>query len=335
MNLSDITKINFGSAGISAVYNGTIKLWPKGAEVSNKVMKFTIVSGDTWEKTGISAFTADNKYITPVKKDATGWTYDEEVEYFDSSKRDYHHSGTNLLTFEGFPKAVKFKSGSYFFYSNNKCTDISTGNIDTSECTNMRSMFGGCGGLTSLDLSNFDTSKVTVMFSMFSGCKGLTSLNISNFDTSQVTDMSYMFSECKGLTSLDVSNFNTSKVTNMRSMFSYCGGLTSLDVSNFNTSKVTDIRLMFYDCNKLASLDLSKFDTSQVTNMSYMFSYCSGLASLNLSGWDMTKVTNTGNMFSGCSALKTVKMTNCSQDTKDKIRAALDAAGLTSTVITE
>ena len=47
MNLSDITKINFGSAGISAVYNGGIKLWPKGAEVSNKVMKFTTTDGNT------------------------------------------------------------------------------------------------------------------------------------------------------------------------------------------------------------------------------------------------------------------------------------------------
>ena len=27
MNLSDITKINFGSAGISAVYYGGVKIW--------------------------------------------------------------------------------------------------------------------------------------------------------------------------------------------------------------------------------------------------------------------------------------------------------------------
>lgn len=47
MNLSDITKINFGSAGISAVYNGGIKLWPKQVDTDNNVMKFTVVSGDT------------------------------------------------------------------------------------------------------------------------------------------------------------------------------------------------------------------------------------------------------------------------------------------------
>ena len=182
MNLSDITKINFGSAGISAVYNGTIKLWPKGAEISNKVMKFTIVSGDTWEKTGISAFTADNKYIEPIKKDATGWTYDEEVEYFDS---DFYilHSGKNLLTFEGFPKSVKFKSGAALFYNNAKCTDISTGNIDTSECTDMNHMFCGCESLASLDVSKWNTSQVTNMGSMFYNCSKLTSLDVSNFVT--------------------------------------------------------------------------------------------------------------------------------------------------------
>lgn len=72
MNLSDITKINFGSAGISAVYNGGIKLWPTGTVADNKVMKFTIVSGDTWDNKYISAYAADDRNITPIKKDATG-----------------------------------------------------------------------------------------------------------------------------------------------------------------------------------------------------------------------------------------------------------------------
>lgn len=309
MNLSDITKINFGSAGISAVYNGGIKLWPTGTVADNKVMKFTIVSGDTWEKTGISAFTAENKYIEPVLKDTTGWTYPEEVEYFDSDSFYILHNGTNILTFEGFPKSVKFKSGAALFYRNAKCTDISTGNIDTSECTDMNHMFGGCESLASLDVSKWNTSQVTNMDSMFYNCSKLSSLDISNFNTSQVTNMSNMFNSCKGLTSLNVSNFNTSQVTNMSYMFGFCSDLASLNLSNFNTSQVTNMGSMFIFCNKLTSLDLSN--------------------------WDMTNVTNTSNMFSYCYALKTVKMTNCSQDTKDKIRAALDAAGLTSTVITE
>lgn len=92
-------------------------------------------------------------------------------------------------------------------------------NIDTSNVTNMKRMFYGCSGLTSLDLSNFDTSNVTDMGSMFYGCKNLTSLDLSSFNTSNVTNMSYMFSGCSGLTSLDVSSFNISNVTNTESMF--------------------------------------------------------------------------------------------------------------------
>lgn len=76
-------------------------------------------------------------------------------------------------------------------------------------------------------------------------------------------------------------------------------------------------------------------DTSECTDMTGMFTGCMGLTSLDLSNWDTSNVTNTDNMFLACDSLTTVKMTNCSQDTKDKIRAALDAAGLTNTVITE
>ena len=333
MNLTDITKINFGSANISAVYNGGIKLWPKEV-ASNKVMKFTVVNGDTWDNGGFSAYAADNKYITPVKEDATGWTYDEEVEYIEGSTIYWMH-GTNLLTFEGFPKVVKLKTGDHLFEGNTKCTDISTANMDTSECTSMYNMFIDCVGLTSLDVSHFDTSQVTTMKSMFNNCSKLTSLDVSKFDTSKVTNMYAMFRCCSKLTSLDLSHFNTSQVTTMNNMFNSCSGLTSLDLSNFNTSKVTDMYYMFIDCSSLTSLNLSNFDTSQVTNMSYMFNGCSKLTSLDLSNWDTSKVTNMSGMFSGCSALQTVKMTNCSQDTKDKIRAALDADGLTNTVITE
>lgn len=256
MNLSDITKINFGAAGISAVYNGGIKLWPTGTVADNKVMKFTIVSGDTWNNTHISAYTADNRLITPIKKDATGWTYPEEVGYLDSN----HGYSNNLLTFEGFPQAVKLKAANALFNGCSRCTDISTANMDTSECTSMKSMFRDCSSLTSLDVSNFDTSKATDMSYMFSSCDGLTSLNLSNWDTSKVTDMSNMFNSCYGLTSLDLSGWNMVSVTSM-----------------------SDIIDMFYSCDEL----------------------------------------------------KTVKMTNCSQETKYKIRAALDEAGLTSVVITE
>ena len=61
--------------------------------------------------------------------------------------------------------------------------------LNTSQVTDMGSMFYCCESLTSLDLSSFDTSKVTDMWEMFSGCESLTALDFSSFDTSQVTDM--------------------------------------------------------------------------------------------------------------------------------------------------
>ena len=138
------------------------------------------------------------------------------------------------------------------------------GNLNTTDVTNMVSMFYGCLGLTSLDVSKFNTSKVTDMASMFYHCSGLTSLDLSKFDTHNVTSMISMFFYCECLTSLDVSKFNTSKVTNMAGMFFRCKSLTSLDVSNFETQNVTDMSYMFGSCSGLTSLDVSKFNTMVV-----------------------------------------------------------------------
>ena len=129
-----------------------------------------------------------------------------------------------------------------------------------------------------------DTSNVTNMGSMFAYCSNLTSLDVSNFDTSNVTDMMSMFQGCSSLTSLDLRNFNTSKVTNMMFMFNYCSSLTSLDLSGFNTSNVTDMDNMFSECIGLASLDLSKWDTSNVDNMNHMFKGCSNSLKIIMKG---------------------------------------------------
>ena len=115
----------------------------------------------------------------------------------------------------------------------------------------MSGMFQGCWGsnLTSLDVSNFDTSQVTDMMSMFEGCRSLTSLNVSNFDTSKVTNMSSMFEDCYILTVLDLSSFDTSKVTNMSGMFRNSEKLTTINVSNkWIIDSSTDITGMFHNC---------------------------------------------------------------------------------------
>lgn len=111
------------------------------------------------------------------------------------------------------------------------------------------------GNLKTLDLSNLNTSQVTDMSSMFKECSGLTSLNVSNWDTSQVTDMTTMFKSCTSLVSLDLSNWDISQVRYINGMFQQCSGLTSLDLSHFDiTGAYTFSIWMFYDCSSLKTI---------------------------------------------------------------------------------
>jgi surface protein len=182
-------------------------------------------------------------------------------------------------------------------------TSIDLSAYNTSNVTNMGNMFSN-SGLTSIDLTGFNTSKVTNMSGMFDRCGGLTSLDVSGLDTGEVTDMNSMFYNCGNLTSLTLTGLNTAKVTNMNSMFLGCSNLSSLDFSSFNTSEVTDMASMFYLCSGLTGLDLSGFNTAKVTNMSYMFYYCYNLASLTLGSSFVTpEVTTMSHMFYNCNKL--------------------------------
>lgn len=304
MILTDFSKIKFGNADITAVYAGAVKIWPvaSGDTGDRRTMRFTIVSGDTWNKDYISAYTADNRLIEPTEKTATGWTYAEDVEYLASLGYDSVGETFNLLTFNGFGTKIKIKNANRLFYYEGKVTDIDTKYLDVSEAVDFTYMFGGCHSLTSVDVSDFDTSKAVSMYGMFGGCNKLTSLNLSKW--------------------------NTSNVVKMRDLFKDCNSLASLDLSNWDTSKVQLMTGMFHGCSLLASLNLSHFNTSNVTQMVGMFAECSALASLDLSNWNLANVAAMGNMFSNCNALKTITMKNCSQDTIDKIKAALKDAGI-------
>lgn len=173
-------------------------------------------------------------------------------------------------------------------YTVNKCYD-SQGNIikkdfrndreiiyapkfDTSNITDMQSMFGGCVSLKYVP--EYDTSNVTTMYGMFSNCAKLESVITSNWNTSQVTNMSGMFSDCGTIKMLDLSSFDTSNVTEMGSTFNNCVSLISLDLSSWNTSKVITMNYMFQHCEKLETLDISNFDTSNSSGFTNFFYYC-------------------------------------------------------------
>ena len=184
---------------------------------------------------------------------------------------------------------------------------IDASKIDTSNVTNMNSMFNGASSLTNLDVSHWNTSKVTDMSYMFYA-SGVTNLDVSNWDTSQVTTMYSMFAGTNSLTNLDVSRWNTSKVTTMHSIFTGASSLTNLDVSRWDTSKVTDMDGMFNGASSLTNLDVSRWDTSNVKQMRSIFSNVSSVTSLDVSGWNTNKVTDMMYMFYDTNKLKELKL---------------------------
>ena len=97
-------------------------------------------------------------------------------------------------------------------FSEFKATEINLKNADSSQVTNMDSMFFNCPSLKKLDISNFNTSNVTSMYKTFAWCSALESLDVTGLDTSNVIKMNNMFAGCKALTSIDVSKFNTLKL---------------------------------------------------------------------------------------------------------------------------
>ena len=243
---------------------------------------------------------------------------------------------TNTLYIQGNGGVTANYNSSDLFCDFSKLTEIENINLlDTSNVTNMHSMFYECNRLTSLDLSKFDTSQVTDMMNMFFRCINLTSLDVSNFDTSQVTNMGYMFTACSSLTSLDVSNFDTSQVTDMNCMFDGCSSLTSLDVGNFDTSQVKNMREMFTCCSSLTSLDVSKFDTSKVTDMYSMFYECSSLTSLDLSNFDTSKVTNMESMFYYCYRLTSLDFRKATFDKVTSYTSMFSSVPSTINIITK
>ncbi len=170
--------------------------------------------------------------------------------------------------------------------------------FDTSKVTNMTGMFYYTSELSSIDLSNFNTSNVTQMNSMFE-LSGVETLNLNNFDTRNVINMAWMFSNASNIIELNISNFNTSKVTSMAGMFSNCKKLTSLNLSNFDTRNVTSMAWMFENCKNIITLNLCNFNTSAVTDMRSMFSYNSKPQNVYVGpNWTTTNANTIGSDFS-------------------------------------
>ena len=140
---------------------------------------------------------------------------------------------------------------------------------------NCRYMFFELKNILNIKFDNFDTSQVTDMTSMFENCQVLTEIvGLDKWDTSQVTNMYALFYNCSELTSLNVSSWDTSQVTDMYQIFWSCYKLTEIiGLEKWNTSQIIDMRGIFENCYKLSGeITISN---PNITNYGSMFRYCS------------------------------------------------------------
>lgn len=139
-----------------------------------------------------------------------------------------------------------FANGSVYLQS------IDLSDIDTSQVTNIASMFNNCKALTSLDLSGFDTSKVGIMVATFSGCGRLVLLNLSGFNFDKIYCLLYTFDGTYALTTVIGPIYNvgglpdlvSSPLTNESAMV-FINGLS--DYSSISISSSITFRQVTYD----------------------------------------------------------------------------------------
>ena len=177
---------------------------------------------------------------------------------------------------------------------------------DTSNVTNMDSMFLG-SLIENVDwLKNWDTSKVTNMIHMFSNTPIKNVDWLRDWDISNVTRVDYMFSK-SSIENVDwLKNWVIKDDSNIHSMFQDCSELKNVDwLRDWDVSNVKYMQSMFKGCSKLWNVDwLKNWNTSKVTDMSYMFNWCSRLSDVNwLKNWDTSNVTSMSYMFNWCSRL--------------------------------
>ena len=193
---------------------------------------------------------------------AIGWT-DEDIAYYqehgvnwNAEDDEYHKVSEDNKALYGVLTADNI--------STYKDRIVYLPKIDTSEKTNMSSMFNYCYSLVSIP--QLDTQNATNMSNMFYGCKSLVS--IPQLDTKNATNMSNMFYGCYSLVS--IPRLDTKNVTNMSSMFNNCYSLVS--IPQLDTQNAMNMNNMFYYCYSLVTANLKNVKLAYQLNNSALLS---------------------------------------------------------------
>ena len=160
----------------------------------------------------------------------TGWT----VPGWEAVK----DKATRVVFDESFATATP-KSCYAWFYLFKTLTSIEgLENLNTSEVTNMNTMFYGCEGLTTLDVNSFYVSKVTNATGMFRSCTNLTTIYCDN--TWEITTSQGMFLASSSLMGAVAYNVGQTNAAMANPRTGYFTGKWSVNIpSSFEHGTVT------------------------------------------------------------------------------------------------
>lgn len=180
--------------------------------------------------------------------------------------------------------------------------------------TNCSSMFSGCEGLTGITWNEnngsfvIDTTNTTNMDSMFKNCKAMTAFNVRDLVKGNCTSTASMFEGCSHAEKINnMDTWNTSKVKDMSRMFYYFAyehaddKEVSIDVSHFNFSSCEDMTRMFANAEDDAHL---KKAGKPITEIKFPAGSSSNLT-------DMNKVKHMDQMFYSNNHLLKITGFNC------------------------
>ena len=196
--------------------------------------------------------------------------------------------------------SVTNMSSMYFPVNIQGQTTFDLSGLNTSNVTDMSSMFRGCNYVTGLDFSTFNTSKLVTASRMFQSCTALTSVDLSGKDFTKVNYVDNMFDGCTSLTTVVLPDFGNSndKLYNFQSTFNGCTSLTTSDYTALKSFLyLNSCNGMFNGCTALTKIDLSNLYTSTRVNCSTMFNNCSGLTEIDMRSFDFSKISSQTNMF--------------------------------------
>ena len=307
MKLQEAKYIKLGSTSASKVMLGNTQVWPN--KDNNHLLYGEVVDPSQ----PLPTISLDGTTNTPTLDASTNMFYLD----------NWSNAAPTSITFnnkENIKTITKLKG------------------LDTSNVTDMNSMFNGCSSLTTLDLSGLNTSKVTTMQEMFSGCTSLTSLNLSDLNMKKLQYVAHMFYECSSLTDVFISQEVTlNRLTNNLSKegISYIPKTATIHYNGVDykwnkkwTISEINVHVLYGEVvdtskalptitlndevntpNLYTPFNIFHLETwSNAAPTSILINNKSNIKSLNKMQLDTSNITDMSNLFNGCSSLTTLDL---------------------------